>query len=63
MEDEVPETSIGWGILMVPVDLAPGALHQKAELHAGRSGRFAGPAEQAEVHVLREVVGDSDLSL
>ena len=57
------ETSIGRGILIVPLDLAPGALHQEAEFDARRAGCLAGPAEQAEVHVPDEVVGDADLPL
>src|SRR5712692_6226764 len=61
MEDEIAEPTIGRRILIESIDLAPGRFHQEAKLDARRASRLTGAAEEAEVHVLDEIVGDAAL--
>ena len=62
-KDEATEPPVGKRILIMPFNLPPGRLHEETKFNARGAGRLAVAAEEAEVHMLDEVVGDSNLSL
>ena len=61
--DEPAEEPVGWGVVVVALDLTPDIFHEGSESDARRTDSLTVAAEKTELHMLDESIGDADLSL